>query len=86
MGLSGLTYLMVIWILTRANGQMLTFSEMLARADICDDQADRVSDPIVEWMLRGAAQRWRTIAVQMDLLEREPLYRRLRARGSWRLE
>jgi hypothetical protein len=61
---------------------MLTAIDMLMRAERCEEMADRAISRYTVHALRGAAEQWRNIAVQMDLLEREPAYQRLRARDE----
>jgi hypothetical protein len=53
---------------------MLRHEEMLDKAKRCDDAARR-ADPIVADFYRDAARHWRQIALQSELLEREPIYR-----------
>ncbi|MGJ4942391.1 hypothetical protein ACQR1W_17580 [Bradyrhizobium sp. HKCCYLS1011] len=56
---------------------MLGAKEMLAKAEQCEDAADRV-DPICARFYRNAAQQWRDMAAQLELLEREQVYRIIR--------
>jgi len=49
---------------------------MLERADGCEKLADLTRDNVVAHSLREAARQWRAMAVQQDLLKREPTYRR----------
>jgi len=53
---------------------------MLARAEQCERLANKTNDLPTVHALQEAAQHWRTMSVQVDLLEREPSYRMLRAR------
>ncbi|MGY4366111.1 hypothetical protein ACVW1A_002176 [Bradyrhizobium sp. LB1.3] len=54
-------------------------SEMLTRSDACDAMADTATDPNVVFALREAANQWRALAKQMDLLERTQAYRMIRS-------
>jgi hypothetical protein len=59
---------------------MLRVQDMLARAEQCEMLANKTNDLPTVYALQEAAQHWRMMAVQADLLEREPSYRMLRAR------
>jgi hypothetical protein len=59
---------------------MMHSREMLERAELCEYQAEQARNRNTVWALLEAAQRWRTMALHMDMLEREPTYRMLRAR------
>jgi hypothetical protein len=56
--------------------------EMLKQAEACDAMADKAIYPNVAYALRVAANQWRDLAVQMDLLERAQSYRMIRARAE----
>jgi hypothetical protein len=56
---------------------MLRAKEMLAKAKQCEAAAYKV-DPLSAPLLRKAAQHWREMAAQLDLLEREQVYRIIR--------
>ena len=58
---------------------VMQIEDMLTRADRCEDLADRTHSRFTSYSLREAAQQWRTMAVQMYLLEREPSYRMIRS-------
>ena len=58
---------------------MLTVTEMLMRAEQCEKKADKAVHRYVAYALRDTAEQWRAMAVQMDLLERDPAFQRLRA-------
>ena len=60
--------------------RMARIKDMLIRAERCEEMADKVKERDTAYALRDAAQHWRSMAVQMDLLEREPSYRMLRDR------
>jgi hypothetical protein len=53
---------------------------MLKRAEECETYADKARDPATSFMLRETAHQLRTVAVHLDMLEREPFYRRVRDR------
>ena len=59
---------------------MLSVTEMLMRAEQCEEKADKAVNRCTAYALRDAARQWRDLAVQIDLLERDPAYRRLSAR------
>jgi hypothetical protein len=59
---------------------MLSVPEILMRAERCEEKADKAINRYMAYALRDATQQWRALAVQIDLLERDPAYQRLRAR------
>ena len=61
---------------------MMRPDQMLERANGCEKLADLTGDRVVAHSLREAARQWRAMAVQQDLLEREPVYRRIRNRSD----
>lgn len=61
---------------------MAHVDQMLAQAEWCEERAERARNPSVAWTLLEAAQHWRKMAVQIELLEREPFYQRLRDRSE----
>jgi hypothetical protein len=51
---------------------------MLAKAKHCDDMADK-TDATISVFYRQAAERWREMAAQLELLEQEQVYRIIRS-------
>jgi hypothetical protein len=58
---------------------MLRAEHMLAKARQCEDAADMAGQTCAVFY-REAAKQWRDMAAQMELLEREPIYRIIRDR------
>ena len=58
---------------------MLCANEMLAKAEQCEQMAAKV-EPMVALFYRQAAEQWRTMAAQLELLEQEQIYRIIRSR------
>jgi hypothetical protein len=59
---------------------MMRASELTATAKQCEQRADKTTDAVVARFLRQRARHLREIAVEVDLLERDPLYRTIRDR------
>jgi hypothetical protein len=55
--------------------------EMRAKANECVERGRR-ADPMTRYFYLQAAQQWRDMADQMELLEREPVYRIIRNRAE----
>ncbi len=60
--------------------EMLCANEMFAKAEVCDEMADKAVDATITHSLREAARHWRTMAIQLNLLEQEQSYRIIRDR------
>lgn len=58
---------------------MLRPKEMLLKAQECEKKAARASQ-MNAWFFRDVARQWREMAAQMELLEREQIYRIIRDR------
>ncbi len=58
--------------------------EMRANAAQCDEMAAWVI-PLAAPFLVQAAEQWRDMAMQLELLEREPVYRIIRNRAAWEM-
>lgn len=54
---------------------MLRAQELRAKAEQCERRADMAGDALLANSLRQYAQRCRDIAVEIDVLEHDPLYR-----------
>ena len=52
---------------------------MLAKAEQCEQMAAKV-EHMVALFYRQAAEQWRTMAAQLELLEQEQIYRIIRSR------
>jgi hypothetical protein len=61
---------------------MLRADEMRSKAEQCDDMADKAGDGPNVLFLRQAAEHWRAMAAQLDLLEQEQIYRIIRNRSD----
>ena len=63
---------------------MLRVQEMLVKAKQCEDAAYR-AHPISPRFFHEAARQWRDMAAQLELLEREQVYRIIRnsSGGRW---
>ena len=59
---------------------MLSAKEMTAKADQCDDMADKAHDRLIAYTFRQLADQWRDMADQLDRLEHSPVYRMIRDR------
>ena len=59
---------------------MMRANELTATAEQCEQRADRTTDALVARFLRQRARHLREIAVEVDLLERDPLYRTIHDR------
>jgi hypothetical protein len=55
--------------------------EMRAKAIECAERS-RGGDPMARYFFLHAAQQWNDMADQMELLEREPVYRMIRNRSE----
>ena len=54
---------------------MLRAQDLVAKADHCDELADRVTDILLASSLRRRAREWRDIAAEVRVLEQDPMYR-----------
>jgi hypothetical protein len=54
---------------------MLRAKELRAKAEQCEKRADVARDALLANSLRQYAQRCRDIAVEIDVVEHDPLYR-----------
>jgi hypothetical protein len=59
---------------------MLRADEMLVKARICEDMAEKSTDLTIVHALREAARHWRAMAIQLNLLEQHQAYRIIRDR------
>jgi hypothetical protein len=59
---------------------MLCGTEMFAKARLCEEMADKASDAMIAHSLHEAARHWRTMAIQLHLLEQHQAYRIIRDR------
>jgi hypothetical protein len=56
---------------------MLRADEMKAKAEQCEEMADRGTDRLTAHTFRELAAQWRAMAAQLEKLEHHPIYRRL---------
>lgn len=59
---------------------MLRADEMLVKARVCEEMANKATDLMSVHALREAARHWRTMAIQLNLLEQHQAYRIIRGR------
>jgi hypothetical protein len=50
---------------------------MKAKAEQCEEMADRGTDRLTAHTFRELAAQWRAMAAQLEKLEHHPIYRRL---------
>ncbi|CCE11722.1 hypothetical protein BRAS3843_770020 [Bradyrhizobium sp. STM 3843] len=61
---------------------MLPPDEMRSKAEQCDRMAAKARDEQIAFFFREAADHWRAMAAQLDLLEQEQVYRIIRGRSN----
>lgn len=60
---------------------MLRAQELAAKAEQYEKRAAGVTDPLLANSLRQRARQWREMAVELGVLERDPMYRIIHDRG-----
>lgn len=61
---------------------MLTVQEMTAKAEQCDNIADKAIDRLLAYTWRQLTYQWRDMADQFDRLEHSDAYRMIRDRRT----